>query len=57
LQVEDLEQKAGYEKAYKVIMDNSINLELIHQDPNPEFLIKGGVKRGATLHVVGNIED
>jgi hypothetical protein len=38
-------------------MDDGIDLELIHQDPNLEFLIKGGVKRGATLHVVGDIED
>jgi hypothetical protein len=57
LQVEDPEQKAGYQKAYKVIMDDGMDLELIHQDPNPEFLIKGGVKRGAALHVVGDIED
>ena len=57
LQVEDSEQKAGYDKAYKVIMDDGMDLELIHQDPNPEFLIKRGIKRGAALHVVGDIED
>jgi hypothetical protein len=57
LQVEDLEQKAGYEKAYKVIMDDGMDLELIYQDPNLEFLIKGGIKRGAALHVMGDIED
>jgi hypothetical protein len=40
-----------------VIIDDGMDLELIHQDPNPEFLIKGGVKRGATLHVMSDIED
>jgi len=35
----------------------SMDLELIHQDPDPGFLIKGGVKRGIALHVVGDIEE
>lgn len=55
-QVEDPEQKAAYQKACKVIMDDCMDLELIHQDPNPEFLIEKGVKRGAALHIVRDIE-
>jgi hypothetical protein len=38
-------------------MADCMDLELIHQDPNPEFLIKAGVKRGIALHIVGDIED
>jgi hypothetical protein len=56
-QVGNPELKAEYQKAYKVIIDDSMDLELIHQYPDPEFLIKGGIKRGAALHIVGDIED
>jgi hypothetical protein len=55
-QVEDPILKEAYEIAYNVMMDDGMDLELIHQDPNPEFLIKGGVKRGPALHIVGDIE-
>jgi hypothetical protein len=40
-----------------VIMDDGMDLELIRQDPDPDFLINGGVKRGIALHVVRDIED
>ncbi|PMD13236.1 hypothetical protein NA56DRAFT_651932 [Hyaloscypha hepaticicola] len=56
-QVEDPEQKAQYPKACEVMMKNSMDLELIYHDPNPEFLIKGGVTIGAALHIVGDIAD
>jgi hypothetical protein len=34
-----------------------ITLQLLYQDPNPDFLITGGVKRGVALHFVTDIED
>ena len=37
-------------------MDDCMNLELIHRDPKPEFLIEKGVKREAALHIVRDIE-
>jgi hypothetical protein len=33
-----------------------MDLELIHRKPDPEFLIKSGVKRGIAEHVVGDID-
>jgi hypothetical protein len=56
-QVRHADQKEAYEKAREVIMDAGMDLGLIYQDPNPKFLIDGGVKRGAALHVVHDIED
>jgi hypothetical protein len=37
------------------MIDNGITLELIRRDPNPEFLIKGGVKRVAALYIIDDI--
>jgi hypothetical protein len=56
-QVKDPEQKDLYQKAYEVIMKNCISLELIYQDPNPDFLIYARVPTRAALHIVGDIED
>jgi hypothetical protein len=56
-QVQDPTLKQAYQGAYKVIMDDAMDLELIRRDPDPDFLIKGGVKRGIALHIVGDIED
>jgi hypothetical protein len=39
-----------------MIIEDGIDLELIRQDPNLDFLIKGGVKRGIAKHVVGDID-
>lgn len=38
--------KVEYQKACDVIIEDGMDLELIHQDPNPDFLIKRGIKRG-----------
>jgi hypothetical protein len=54
-QVKYPEQKAVYQKACEVMMKNCMDLELIYQNPNPEFLVKGGVTIGAALHIVGDI--
>ena len=56
-QSQDPEEKEAYQKACKVMKHDSMDLELIHRNPDPEFLIKGGVKRGIALHIVGDIED
>jgi hypothetical protein len=36
--------KAEYKNACKVIIDDGMDLGLIHRDPNPEFLTKRGIK-------------
>jgi hypothetical protein len=54
---EDPIHKVEYQKAHDVIKENAMTLQLIHRDPNPDFLITGGVKRGAALHVVNDIEE
>jgi hypothetical protein len=33
-----------------------MDLELIHQDPSPDFLIKRGIKRGIAQRIVGDID-
>jgi hypothetical protein len=54
---EDPIHKVEYRKAHDVMKENAMTLQLIHRDPNPDFLITGGVKRGAALHVVNDIEE
>jgi len=39
------------------MMNASIDLGLIYQDPDPQFLIDGGVPKGAALHIIHNIEE
>jgi hypothetical protein len=34
-----------------------MDLELIHWEPDPEFLIQRGVKRGIAQRVVGDIDE
>jgi hypothetical protein len=48
--------KVEYQKACDVIIEDGMDLELICQDPNPDFLIKRGVKRGIAKQVVGDID-
>jgi hypothetical protein len=44
--------KVEYQKACDVILEDGIDLEQIYQKPNPDFLIKRGVKRGIAERVV-----
>lgn len=37
------------------MIEEDIDLELIYQEPDPGFLITGGVKRGPALHIIHNI--
>ena len=48
--------KVEYQKACDVIIEDGMDLELIRRDPNPDYLIKRGVKRGIAEHVVGDID-
>jgi hypothetical protein len=49
--------KVEYKKACDMIIEAGMDLELIHQDPNPEFLIERGIKRGIAQRVVGDIDE
>jgi len=49
--------KVEYQKAHNIIKEHAMTLQLMHRDPNPDFLITGCVKRGAALHVVNDIEE
>ena len=55
-QVKEPELKVQYQKACDAIIADGMDLELIHRKPDPEFLIKSGVKRGIAEHVVGDID-
>ena len=39
-----------------MIIEDGMDLELIRRDPNPDFLIKKGVKRGTAERVVSDID-
>ncbi|KAK8905634.1 hypothetical protein QC760_005556 [Botrytis cinerea] len=54
---EDPIHKVEYQKAHNLIKGNAMNLQLLHWDPNPDFLVTGGVERAAALHIVNNIEE
>jgi hypothetical protein len=55
MQVKKLDLKAKYQKACDYIIEDGLDLELIHQDQNPDFLTKRGIKRGIALRIVGDI--
>jgi hypothetical protein len=48
--------KVEYQKARDVIIGEGMDLELIHWNPNPKFLISKGVKRGTAKRVVIDID-
>jgi hypothetical protein len=53
---DDATQKVEYEQAGQEILAQRMDLGLIRQNPNPDFLIKKGVKRGIAEHLVGDID-
>jgi hypothetical protein len=53
MQVKKQDLKA--EKACDFIIEDGLDLELIHEDQNPDFLMKRGIKRGIAQRVVGDI--
>jgi hypothetical protein len=48
--------KVEYKKATDVIIRDAMDLGLIRQDPNPDFLTKKGVLSGVAKHIVGDID-
>jgi hypothetical protein len=55
-QVKTLALQVEYQKACNVMIEAGTDLELIHQDQNPDFLIEKGVKRPIARRVVGDVE-
>jgi hypothetical protein len=55
MQVKKLDLKAEFQKACDLIIEDGLDLELVHQDQNPDFLVKRGIKRGIAQRVVGDI--
>ena len=55
-QVKEPALKAEYQTACDVILEEGMDLELIREDPDPDFLVKRGVKRGITRQVVRDID-
>ncbi|KAH8586451.1 hypothetical protein B0O99DRAFT_468648, partial [Bisporella sp. PMI_857] len=53
--VRKLAQKQEYQKACDIIIEKDIDLELIYQKPDLEFLITGSVKRRPAFYIVRNI--
>src|SRR5881392_816746 len=55
MQVKKFDLKAEYQKACDYIIEDGLYLELIHQDQDPDFLMKRGIKRGIAQRVVSDI--
>lgn len=55
--VKKLSLKVEYQKACDKIIDIGVHLGLIRQDPNPDFLIKKGIKREVAKHIVSDINE
>lgn len=53
--VKSAAQKEQYQKACNIIIQEDMDLELIYKEPDPDFLMRGGVKRGPALHIVRDI--
>lgn len=47
--------KENIQKARDVALENCLDLKQIHEDQNPEYFIKHGVKAGAARRFVGDI--
>jgi hypothetical protein len=55
-QVKEPALKAEYQTACGVILEEDINLELIREVPDPDFLVERGIKRGIARQVVRDID-
>jgi hypothetical protein len=49
--------KNKFRQARDAILAEGLDLEQVHEDEDPDFLIKKGVKRGIARQFVSNIED
>jgi hypothetical protein len=55
-QVKEPALKAEYQTACGVILEEDMNLELIREVPDPDFLVERGIKRGIARQVVRDID-
>ncbi|PQE18259.1 urea carboxylase protein [Rutstroemia sp. NJR-2017a BBW] len=55
--VEQSTLKVEYQKACDVIIEDGMDLELIHRDPNAQYLMDKCVKRGVAEHIVNDIDE
>ncbi|KAF2188820.1 hypothetical protein K469DRAFT_564491 [Zopfia rhizophila CBS 207.26] len=49
-------RKAEIQKACNLALDDGLDLEQVYEDQDPDFFIKGGVKRGVARRFVADIE-
>ena len=56
-QVDDLMLKEDFKKAHDVAMAHALDLEILYEDNDPEFLVTHGLKRGTARHMVGGIPE
>lgn len=54
-QVSDEKLKAEFRKARDTALEDGLDLMQVHEDQDPEFFIKNGVKRGIARRFVGDI--
>jgi hypothetical protein len=55
-QVDDEKLKAEFRKARDAALEDGLDLMQVHEDQDPGFFIKNGVKRGIARRFVGDIE-
>jgi hypothetical protein len=48
--------KADFKKARDVALENALDLDLVHEENDPDFFEKQGVKRGTAKRFVRDIE-
>jgi hypothetical protein len=53
--VSDEKLKAEFRKARDTALEDGLDLMQVHEDQDPEFFIKNGVKRGIARRFVGDI--
>lgn len=54
--VDDETRKAEIQKACDLALDDGLDLEQVYKDQDPNFFIKGGVKRGVARRFVADIK-
>ncbi|KAJ5475378.1 hypothetical protein N7539_008444 [Penicillium diatomitis] len=55
-QVDDEKLKAEFRKARDATLEDGLDFMQVHEDQDPEFFIKNGVKRGIARRFIGDIE-
>ncbi|KAF4772737.1 hypothetical protein HER10_EVM0009053 [Colletotrichum scovillei] len=56
-QVLDNSFKAGYRKAYEVMVEHCLDLEQVDEDQDTQFFIDNGVKKGAAARFIRDIRE